>query len=181
MKLLEKDPAGRYASAEDLRADLRRFLEGQPVAALSGAAAAAAGAAAGVAAGATMADATVAVPARCRRPVITAPPTGLGPVTRSGAPGLRPPRTSRKRTGLYVGSCSCVLVLLGRRHPLLRRVAASASSTQQVTVPDVVGHERGRRHQRAERRPASRSIQHEPAERHGPGGRRSSTRTRRAT
>src|SRR5262249_1570894 len=31
MKLLAKSPAGRYASAEDLRADLRRFREGQPV------------------------------------------------------------------------------------------------------------------------------------------------------
>ena len=33
MKLLAKDPADRYATAEDLRADLRRFLDGQPVAA----------------------------------------------------------------------------------------------------------------------------------------------------
>ena len=31
MKLLAKSPATRYASAEDLRADLRRFREGQPV------------------------------------------------------------------------------------------------------------------------------------------------------
>jgi serine/threonine-protein kinase len=31
MKLLAKSPAERYASAEDLRADLRRFREGQPV------------------------------------------------------------------------------------------------------------------------------------------------------
>src|SRR5690606_13739675 len=31
LKLLAKDPADRYASAEDLRADLRRFREGQPV------------------------------------------------------------------------------------------------------------------------------------------------------
>jgi serine/threonine-protein kinase len=31
MKLLAKSPAARYASAEDLRADLRRFRDGQPV------------------------------------------------------------------------------------------------------------------------------------------------------
>jgi len=36
MKLLAKNPANRYPSAEDLRADLRRFREGQPVLAESG-------------------------------------------------------------------------------------------------------------------------------------------------
>jgi len=39
MKLLAKQPAERYASAEDLRADLRRFREGQPVLAAGGVAA----------------------------------------------------------------------------------------------------------------------------------------------
>ena len=43
VKLLAKDPADRYASAEDLRADLRNYLEGLPVAALRSAAAMAAG------------------------------------------------------------------------------------------------------------------------------------------
>src|SRR6478735_9999983 len=64
MRLLQKDPAQRYPSAEDLRADLRRFLEGHPVSALGAAAAA------GVAAGA-MADATVAVPAAASAPPVT--------------------------------------------------------------------------------------------------------------
>ena len=64
MKLLAKDPAARYPSAEDLRADLRRFREGQPVLALAGAGAAAA------AVGATTATpaATTAVP-------VTPPPS----------------------------------------------------------------------------------------------------------
>jgi len=35
MKLLAKDPAQRYADAESLRTDLRRFLEGQPVGAMT--------------------------------------------------------------------------------------------------------------------------------------------------
>ena len=41
LKLLSKNPEARYPSAEDLRADLRRFREGQPVLAASGGAAAA--------------------------------------------------------------------------------------------------------------------------------------------
>ena len=41
MRLLQKDPADRYASAEDLRSDLRRFLEGKPVTAIGAGAAAA--------------------------------------------------------------------------------------------------------------------------------------------
>ncbi|MGY6501410.1 MAG: Stk1 family PASTA domain-containing Ser/Thr kinase [Acidimicrobiales bacterium] len=59
MKLLSKQPADRYPSAEDLRADLRRFREGQPVLA-----AGAAGAAAAAATAATAAQpaATAAVP-----------------------------------------------------------------------------------------------------------------------
>lgn len=51
-RLLAKQPDQRYAAAEDLRTDLRRFREGQPITAGPGAAAAAA--AAGVAATAAM-------------------------------------------------------------------------------------------------------------------------------
>ena len=40
MRLLAKNPASRYPSADDLRADLRRFLDGQPVLAMGAAAAA---------------------------------------------------------------------------------------------------------------------------------------------
>src|SRR3954447_3616975 len=50
LKLLAKNPAARYASADDLRADLRRFREGQPVLAASAGAVAAAGATQAVAA-----------------------------------------------------------------------------------------------------------------------------------
>jgi len=38
LKLLSKDPAQRYPDAESLRADLRRFIEGQPVDAMAAAA-----------------------------------------------------------------------------------------------------------------------------------------------
>src|SRR6476659_752240 len=43
VQLLAKDPADRFASAEDLRADLRNYLEGLPVSALRSPAALAAG------------------------------------------------------------------------------------------------------------------------------------------
>jgi serine/threonine-protein kinase len=121
MKLLQKDPADRYASAEDLRADLRRFLEGQPVTALgaAGAAATVAGVGAGLAA---MGDATVAVPT-------AAPPTGATP------PYVDEP--GRKRTGLYVGLLVVLLLLVAGILFFVGRNLGSTSS--QTAVPNVVG------------------------------------------
>ncbi len=115
MKLLEKDPAQRYPSAEDLRADLRRFLEGQPVSALGAAAA-------GAVAGAALADATVAVPAAA------APATGVPAYTAEEPP--------KKRTGLYVGLLVVLLLLVAA---ILFFVGRNlGSSTKQVEVPSVV-------------------------------------------
>ena len=125
MKLLQKDPADRYASAEDLRSDLRRFLEGQPVNAL-GAAVAGAATVAGVGAGlSAMGDATVAVPAAA---------TPTGPVGPTPYVGEEPPR---KRTGLYVGLLVVLLLLVAG---ILFFVGRSLGSTStQVTVPNVIG------------------------------------------
>jgi serine/threonine-protein kinase len=120
MKLLQKDPADRYASAEDLRADLRRFLEGQPVLALgaAGAAATVAGVGAGLSA---LGDATVAVPA-------AGPPTGAAPYVDEPA---------RKRTGLYVGLLVVLLLLVAG---ILFFVGRNLGSTAtQVEVPSVTG------------------------------------------
>jgi hypothetical protein len=64
MRLLAKNPNDRYPSAEDLRADLRRFREGQPVLAAG---------AAGVAAAATMATPAAAANATTALPVTPAP------------------------------------------------------------------------------------------------------------
>jgi len=115
MQLLAKSPSDRYASAEDLRADLRRFLEGQPVSALGAAAA-------GAVVGATLADATAAVPATA------APAAGVPPYTAEEPP--------KKRTGLYVGLLVVLLLLVAG---ILFFVGRNlGSSTKQVEVPSVV-------------------------------------------
>jgi eukaryotic-like serine/threonine-protein kinase len=66
-RLLAKNPAQRYASAEDLRADLRRFREGQPLVGVATAATPAVGAGQGetqaMAAHRSVIDPTMAVPA----------------------------------------------------------------------------------------------------------------------
>jgi beta-lactam-binding protein with PASTA domain/tRNA A-37 threonylcarbamoyl transferase component Bud32 len=125
MKLLNKDPFLRYPSSEDLRSDLRRFLEGQPVSA-TGLAGAAAGAtiAAGVAS-----DATTAVPT-----TMIAGGGLLGPNT-TALPPATPP--DKNRTGLYVGLLVGLLVVIAG---ILLFVGSNmGKSTAQVEVPDVTG------------------------------------------
>jgi serine/threonine-protein kinase len=82
LRLLAKNPQARYPSAEDLRADLRRFREGQPVLAAAGAAAGATAAGATQAMAATQAvrgvESTRAVP-------VNEYPAGYAEPRRSGA------------------------------------------------------------------------------------------------
>jgi beta-lactam-binding protein with PASTA domain/tRNA A-37 threonylcarbamoyl transferase component Bud32 len=133
VKLLEKDPDARYPSAEDVRSDLRRFLEGHPVSALG---AAGAGAAAGVAAGA-LADATVAVPAAATLAGAGTGVPGTGPPS-DQVPYAEPaPGEPRNRTGLYVTLLVILLLLVaGILFFVGRNLGAQ---TTQVDVPDVVG------------------------------------------
>ena len=128
-QLMAKDPAQRYASAEDLRADLRNYLEGLPVSALRSQAALAAGLA-GAAAGATVA---AAAPLGTQAVGAVAP---TGPPTGSYAAANTPPAKKRSATFLWV-LLGVLVVLAGGLLYLATRL--DRSSTQQKTVPDVTG------------------------------------------
>ena len=140
-QMLAKMPGDRYASAEDLRADLRNYLEGLPVAAMHSAAALAAGVAVGAAAvaGAAMGTATQAVPSVGAPTVATGatPPSGISPTTGYSSAYAAPEPEQKGRSSTFLW------VLLG----LLLVVAAglfyfgtrlNQSTTQQVDVPSVV-------------------------------------------
>ena len=118
MKLLQKQPENRYATAEDLRADLRRYLEGQPVLAM----------------GEAVADPTTAVPA-------TGPPTTAMPIATGGGAPYPPPDAyddeRRGRSGwlvaitvLGLAVLAAVLFLVGSN--------LSSSGAEKLPVPTVV-------------------------------------------
>src|SRR6185437_7838047 len=117
MKAMAKDPAQRYGSAEELRADLLRFAEGRPVEAGDVGATSVMGAVA----------ATQAVPTATDRTMVV------------GAPG--PPPTDReqaerkKRTRRLVILLVVLLVALAIIAFFLLRSVTGGS----VTVPDVAG------------------------------------------
>jgi len=139
MKLLAKQPADRYASAEDLRADLRRFREGQAVQAepvYDPAAVAATSAVTG------LAPATAAATTTVRN-------SPYGALRDSGGTSMYPEVPgddgfgSRRRTGVFVALLVGLLVVLGGLLYALSKVLSSdggSGSGSAVThvLPDVV-------------------------------------------
>lgn len=125
MKLLEKRPDDRYASAEDLRADLGRFLAGEQTVAerdAGYAAAAVAGALAGAAAMATTMQ----------------PATTLGAVVpESALAELEPePEEKKPKTALFIVILVVLLAVLGG---LLFWFVSSSDGAGKVAVPSVLG------------------------------------------
>src|SRR5437660_1342572 len=125
LKSLAKNPVNRYASADELRADLMRFRSGKPVLATPATTgAAAAGAAVGAATTAMPAvDSTQAIPAATATTVMD-------------DDGKRP----RRRTGAYIALLIGLLVLLAAGLFVLgHELGLGSSSGSAVTVPLVIG------------------------------------------
>ncbi|MGD9705825.1 MAG: Stk1 family PASTA domain-containing Ser/Thr kinase [Acidimicrobiia bacterium] len=141
-KLLAKNASVRYATAEELRDDLRRFRDGQPVQALTalmGGAAAAAAAAAGVTTAVpsttvtprTTATATAAYSSTTAMPRTTAVPSGGYPSQQQ--PVYEPPR----RTGLYVLGSILAIVALVLGGILLFNYLTSENEPTTITMPEL--------------------------------------------
>ena len=118
VQLLAKAPADRYASAEDLRADLRNYLEGLPVAAMGVAVGAAAATVVGLGA------ATQVVPS------VGAPAAAPSSLPASVAP--EPKRRTAVFVWLLIGLLVAFTVIL-----FLISTQLSKSSSQQVSVQSV--------------------------------------------
>jgi len=124
LKSLAKNPANRYASAEELRADLMRFRSGRPVLATP------AGAGAGVGAATSAAAATTTMAAVDRTQAV--PATTAMMTDDGGGP--------RRRTGAYIALLVGLLLLLaGGLFLLAHELGLGSSSGAQVAVPTVIG------------------------------------------
>ncbi len=141
MKAMAKEPGDRYQSAEELRADLVRFANGQPVAAASDATRVVSAVGVGTAVGVDatrvqgLADGTTTLPVT----------TGGGGAGGPGSPGWYgdggaggrggPPAERRSRAGLY-GALAVLLVLLVVAGYFGGRAAGwFGSSTKTLTIP----------------------------------------------
>ena len=135
LKAINKNPANRYATAGEMRADLRRYLAGRPVLAEplmpvpegSDITAAVPAAAFGAAAAGALSDPTRSVPVEPRT------------VVTSWGDGGYPPERPRRRGWLVLLAVLLLLAALAAGGYLLLRSLGVVGPVDQVTVPDVVG------------------------------------------
>ena len=138
-RLLTKDPARRYPTAEAVRDDLRRFRDGLPVQAL--------------AAIINKRDTPEPPPTVANEPILP-PPTTTSPkadvprtkiMISDRPPGydasgaLVQPDEPRRRTGLIVGSVIAAVVILAGLVAGLLLLSNESSSTPSIEVPNVTG------------------------------------------
>jgi serine/threonine-protein kinase len=121
MKLLAKRPDDRYASAEDLRSDLNRFLAGEATVAEREL----------VAAGAVVGAAALAEPATTMQAATT-----VGAAVPPDGTDEDEPQERKRRTWLFIALLVLLLALLGG---LLFWFTRSMDEGDLVTVPSVVG------------------------------------------
>ncbi len=150
MKLLRKQASDRYPSAEDLRADLRRFLEGQPVEAMeeapahAGATAAAglaSGAAGGVAATAllgTARDANARAGSTLATGGVADPSAGGPPVQQYPIEPSAYPPPKQRRTGWFIALMILLLIGLAVGLFFLAQNISKTSTKRDVPVSTVV-------------------------------------------
>jgi serine/threonine-protein kinase len=141
MKLLRKRPEERYASAEDLRADLRRFLQGEPTNAERELGAVVGAAAVGAMAATTMQPATQVEPAATSEPL-----------TEEDHP--------KSRTGWFLAG---LVVLLAALAGGLFWFANDLSSTE-IEVPDLVGEQREEAERQLEELELKAEVTEEPSD-----------------
>ena len=141
-KLLSKDPAVRYSTADALREDLRRFRMGERPVALQSAANARAGTDQTAVMAGRGADPQAAVRTGVQRP-LPAGQRGGGPRTGPPPTGVNVPARYREqsRTGWYALAAFFALVALGIGGFLLFNTLASNDPPSSRRLPDYVGRE----------------------------------------
>lgn len=143
-RLLAKNPAQRYPSAEEVRSDLRRFRQGEPLMSAPGASASQAAMVAGAAAAGAVAGAASSSPTGQQRAVIDTtraiPAAQAAQYDSAEEEYYEPPR----RNGVFLASLLVLLVALAAIVFFIANTLGSDSSgtdAETATVPLVVGFE----------------------------------------
>jgi serine/threonine-protein kinase len=128
-KLLAKKPEIRYQTADEVRDDLRRFRNGEPVKAL-----AAVAGAAGIGLGAAAAGATTAMPR-----TVSVPPTGATTAMPRSPLPQQQARPQQNRSGMYAVVGFLALIALVAGGIILFNVLSKDDKPSEFPMPQVVG------------------------------------------